>query len=1267
MVTILFFLLRETVLRSFMQLEKRAVRTHLERAINAINDDLSVLAATTGDWAVWDDTYNFMENLDDAYIDTNLLDSTFKNLRINLFLLVDQSRILKYDQAFDLITENRHPVSESIIQEVLKSSGLFDFDTPITPNSGFIFLSERPILLTSSPILPSLENRPNRGTLIMGRYLDSAELERIAEKTQLSLSLHRIDGEAKLPEFSSVLRSLSSDAPRFTQAVDDDLCAGYSLLTDLNGNSNLILRLEMNREIYSQAQKTIYHFIIVILLTGLAFGLLILVLLDKSILFRVKVLRRGLTDIAKSRDSSLRVAIKGNDELAGMGEDINLVLEQLESAKLELDEVNSELEVRINDRSSKLLMTDQELKKEVFNRKAAKKALIENEKKYRRLVENLRTEYFFYTHDASGVFTYVSPSVSDVLGYTPKEFFKKYSDFLTDSAINWYAVQRIESGMEEGQQESYEIEVYHRDGRIKNLQVREAPIVNETGAVIAVEGIARDITDQLSTEGILRSMLAGVSGITGKDFFGALLENLVSALNCKYSFVTECTNIEKISVRSIAFWNRDKIVDNFEYDLANTPCERVIQGELRFYSKNIQSRFPRDQDLANLGVSSYIGAPLLDANRNVIGHLVVMDENPIADESKFRSLVTIFAARAAAELLRIRAEESLRESEARFRAIFEGAGIGMAVVDNEGNGNLIAVNPALQDMLGYSIDDLSQMSFRDFSHVDDNEMDLKLYREAISGKRDQYRLDKRYCKNNGELVWVRLTGSAVRDDMNKSLYVIIMMEDITQTRLAEHELSRTNAILQAAVEQSPAGIIIVDAPDEKIRIANAAASGITNQNRNGRNGNENSTSTREFSLFHPNGVSFKAEDNPLTQAIRFGKSINNVEMIVRSDGSKDRWVLGNASPVRNDSGDIIAGIGVFPDISVQKSIEEKIQFQNAILMTQQETSPDGILLVDDNNLMISYNKRFMEMWCIPEDILELKSAESALHSVLSQLVVSENFISRIQYLYANREERSHDQIQLNDGRTFERYSAPMYGSEHRYYGRVWYYRDISDRKKGEQRISIALQEKELLLQEIYHRVKNNLQIVSSILNLQSRYVSEEKAKKALKECRERIQSMALIHEKLYQSKDLANVSFQEYLELLVKNLLYAYGSSDLLVAFSIQAKSVKFRIDTAIPCALIVHELVSNAIQHAFSNQYTTTSDQNRNDEISISITIAKSQYELIVSDNGIGLEKEIDIENPGSLGLRLVQTLVRQLKGTINVNRNGGTSFNVNFPLFIR
>jgi two-component sensor histidine kinase/CheY-like chemotaxis protein len=217
-------------------------------------------------------------------------------------------------------------------------------------------------------------------------------------------------------------------------------------------------------------------------------------------------------------------------------------------------------------------------------------------------------------------------------------------------------------------------------------------------------------------------------------------------------------------------------------------------------------------------------------------------------------------------------------------------------------------------------------------------------------------------------------------------------------------------------------------------------------------------------------------------------------------------------------------------------------------------------------------------------------------------------------------------------------------------------RAITEHKLAEAQIKASLQQKEVLLKEIHHRVKNNFQIIASLLNLHSGSVKDQQALEILKAGETRVNSMALVHEQLYQSQDLGQINFAAYIQVLAANLFDSYEVSSNAIALKINSEDIQLSIDAAIPCGLIINELVLNCLKYAFPS--------GRKGEVCIKFhKDNNNQLLLVVSDNGIGLPPNFDFQNTESLGLQIVVALVNQLSGTIMINRSIGTEFKITFP----
>jgi two-component sensor histidine kinase len=222
----------------------------------------------------------------------------------------------------------------------------------------------------------------------------------------------------------------------------------------------------------------------------------------------------------------------------------------------------------------------------------------------------------------------------------------------------------------------------------------------------------------------------------------------------------------------------------------------------------------------------------------------------------------------------------------------------------------------------------------------------------------------------------------------------------------------------------------------------------------------------------------------------------------------------------------------------------------------------------------------------------------------------------------------------------------------------WLYKMYAKIKTKNQIITKALNDRELLLHETHHRVKNNLQMISSLLNLQSKYVDDDKAFEVLQNGRNRVQSMAILHKNLYAGEDLNMVNIQDYFDGLVTSILNSYQKSESEIKVEVKAVGIVMDVESVIPIGLIVNELITNSLKHAFKNVHS------EKPEIKIEMKALDNSYELLVKDNGIGIREEIiNKSSKESFGQRLMDSLAQKLKATIKTSNNNGTEVAITIP----
>jgi PAS domain S-box-containing protein len=347
---------------------------------------------------------------------------------------------------------------------------------------------------------------------------------------------------------------------------------------------------------------------------------------------------------------------------------------------------------------------------------------------------------------------------------------------------------------------------------------------------------------------------------------------------------------------------------------------------------------------------------------------------------------------------------------------------------------------------------------------------------------------------------------------------------------------------------------------------------------------------------------------------------------------------------------------IYSFISVYDRAEKNMDESNVLLEEQFkslfDTSPDALFLVDYKiRKIVKANQRAVEMFEVENEMEFYKYYGLDLHKekmdAAKVLLIRDELLAKGAY---------EDEILYKTFKENEFWGAlairiisiggNLYQSV-----RVT---DITSQKKIELQIQSSLNEKEILLSEIHHRVKNNLAVISGLLGLQSAYVEDEKAKKLFEESRNRIHSMALIHDRLYQHETLAKINFNSYIKDLVEHIQKSYVSQTSEVKFNVTCNDIFLDIKNAVPCGLILNELISNSFKHAFKEKNTG--------EIKIVCTKMGDKFTMMVSDDGIGYDFENGLKSPHSLGLTLIKALSEQVSGKVKTTFDSGTAYYISF-----
>ncbi|HWQ19813.1 MAG TPA: PAS domain S-box protein, partial [Methanotrichaceae archaeon] len=605
---------------------------------------------------------------------------------------------------------------------------------------------------------------------------------------------------------------------------------------------------------------------------------------------------------------------------------------------------------------------------------------------------------------------------------------------------------------------------------------------------------------------------------------------------------------------------------------------------------------------------------------------------------------------------RKRAEDSLRESEERYRAVVEQS-TDMVFLVNIEDKRLLDANAAFYRLLGYTQDQMPKLCLCDIVAHDNESIDANIQRV----RRDSHHFIglRKYRRRDGTLEDFEVNSNLITYSGREALCVVA--RDITERKLAEERLSSLLRFQNEMLDTAAIWIDMFDA-NGNITFWNRAAERISGYSRDEALGH-----ARSWKWLYPDPEHRAQMIERVREMLLKNERVENFETsILCKDGSRRvlRWHSNN---FLDKDGQMVGGIGIGADVTESKKAEEALRESRRRLEDIIDFLPDASVVIDRDGKVIAWNHAMESLTGVKaKDILGKGNYEYSLPFYGQRRPILIDLVLRPQA----EVEKEYSKIERTDDALIGESYMPNLGGGEVYLlgvastlcdcqgnivGAIECMRDITDRKRAEKELTASLQEKEALLKEVHHRVKNNLQIISSLLNIQARYIKDEIVTEVLEECRNRVRSMSMVHESLYQSENLARVNFAEYISNLTSFLFSSFGVDRQQIELKLDLDEVLLGIDKAIPCGLIVNELVSNSLKHAFP-EYRKGS---------IRITLHRLEGDevlLVVEDDGAGLPKSMDLQKVHTMGLKLVADLVKQIKGKLQINLSNGTEFRILF-----
>ncbi len=615
-------------------------------------------------------------------------------------------------------------------------------------------------------------------------------------------------------------------------------------------------------------------------------------------------------------------------------------------------------------------------------------------------------------------------------------------------------------------------------------------------------------------------------------------------------------------------------------------------------------------------------------------------------------------------------ERELQESEQRFKSLAAVASEGICFIQE---GTIVDANDQLARIYGYeNAQAIISRKLNELMTIQD--VQLLLASAEISAVN---RTDVRATDANGRVMLLEITGSYVQFKSKRTLALVI--NDVSSRKRAEQALHQSLESFQRLLEDSPNGVVILT--EGKIQYLNQAACKLLGAKEEDDVFGDSFESFIEDSFVHPMQSDL--------QIIREGGEVFNKEIRMRAlTGEIIDVEIKPTLTVYENKPSIQVTLNNITDRN--KLVQEQIRVRfveeiNAALKAEIEQHRATQMKLDQQQ------KQTLEQTAKIESIFN--STENIMMWTIDHdyeiTALNTNFIANMKASFGEEvEKRNNIMSMLKQHVDQDLYQGQLQAFTNGFKGRpqqfelplknkvgdtIWWqcflnpvhvngkFQELSclvydntDRKEIDRKIRDSLKEKEVLLKEVHHRVKNNLQVISSILNLQSSYVDDPKTLEILRESQQRIKSMSFIHETIYRTSDFSRLEFMDYLKTIISNLIQSYRSAKTRVDFVSEMNSVGLNLDQAIPCGLIVNELVSNSLKYAFKGR--------EHGKLTVKLNEEDGVIMLAVIDDGIGLPADFAFEKNNSLGIQLVYALLDQIDATVKVVQTEGTQFFISF-----
>lgn len=869
-----------------------------------------------------------------------------------------------------------------------------------------------------------------------------------------------------------------------------------------------------------------------------------------------------------------------------------------------------------------------------------------SEERFRLLAQNADDIIYRYMFFPEPHYEFISDSCERITGYTTQEYYSNpqlvYTTIHPEDALQMTAAVEL---MQKNSGKIFSHDAaplifrsYRKDGKLIWTETNNRPILDAAGKVIGIEGISRDITERKSAEQEVVNSRESYRSLVDEHPDGIVIASMDGKIAFVNKSVLKITNIatesEILGRTLIDFLTPEQQIRSADR------MKKVAQGEeVPFEIIQLQSTAGQIIEMESRVMKyQYLGNPaFLFFLRDISAERKLQTEQvrlQIAEDANKKLQQEIRD--------RIKAEKELSAAQKNLRLLIDSS-LDM-ICASDPDGNITEFNAAAQQAFGYTAEEVIGKHVTMLYDIPEERNKVTKHLNEDSGFFSGEVLNRR---KDGSIFTAFLSASTLKDEHGNVIGSMGVSRDISVTKKSGTELRLNEEKYRAIYSQAYVGIALVDKENEKFLQVNQRLCDIL-----GFTMEEMQAKTIEY-------LRIKGDLSRLPSGKEFiRRGFERIFDEQRYRNASGNEVIFNItiSLIKDENGQPLFFVYIYEDITPKRKAEEQIRIQAAKLNAIFESSSHMIWTMDREYKLTSFNSNQIK-WL--KEVYGLKPY-IGMPMMSGAMISTEDYNtfwkSKADMALAGETLKFETLFESKKGIKYWReiYLNPIRNERDEVVEISCIAHDISDQKAAEENIKQSLKEKEVLLKEVHHRVKNNLQVISSILNLQSSYVKDKKSLDLLLESQNRIKSMAFVHESLYQTKDFSNINFSSYVENITSNLVHSYSNPDNPPQLNLDLDSIQLNLDTAIPCGLIINELISNALKYAFRDK--------KGGKLDVSVKMTGKSIRIIIADNGKGFPANVDFRNTESLGLQLVVTLVDQISGKIELETKKGAKFTIDF-----